>query len=254
MDDRMMKAMLEVDEHHWWYRGRRAIIAVELDRLPLPAAARVLDAGCGSGRTLVELARYGEVAGIELNEDAAGVARRRGDFDVRVGRLEQLPWNPGTFDLITCLDVVEHTPDDVATFTELRRVCKPGGWLLVTVPAYPLLWSRHDEVNHHYRRYGRGSLRAAAVSAGWRTHRMTSFNSLLLAPAAAVRLAQRRRPATGDYTPDLELGPEWLNDVLELPLRAEARWLWRGRTLPAGLSLLAVLHNPPGNGRVGGGA
>jgi SAM-dependent methyltransferase len=178
------------------------------------------------------------------------VARRRGDFDVRVGRLEQLPWTDGTFDVLTCLDVVEHTPDDVATLTELRRVTRPGGWLLVTVPAYQALWSRHDEANHHYRRYGRGALRAAAVSAGWRVHRMTSFNSVLLAPAAFVRLAQRGRPATGDYTPDLEIGPAWLNDVLEWPMRAEARWLWRGRTLPAGLSLLAVLHNRPLNGRV----
>src|SRR5438270_9171810 len=146
MDERLMKAMLEVDEHHWWYRGRRRIVRTELDRLPLPDAARVLDAGCGSGRTLEELVDYGSVSGIELNPDAAAIARGRGrdGFDVRVGRLEELPWEDGTFDLITCLDVIEHTPDDRATLTSLRRVCKPGGWLLVTVPAYQALWSRHD--------------------------------------------------------------------------------------------------------------
>jgi SAM-dependent methyltransferase len=251
MDERLMQAMLEVDEHHWWYRGRRAIIAAELTNLPLREPARILDAGCGSGRTLIDLQRSGEVHGIELSEEAAAVARDRGPFDVRVGRVEQLPWEDGTFELITCLDVIEHLPDDVAALRELRRVSRPGGWLLVTVPAYPALWSQHDTANHHYRRYRRGPLRTAATSAGWQLHRLTSFNSLLLAPAAAVRLVQRGRSLSADYKPELEIGPSWLNDVLELPLRAEARWLSSGHTLPAGLSLLVVLRNPSGNGRVG---
>src|SRR5450631_1806008 len=105
MDDRLMKAMLDVDEHHWWYRGRRRIIRAELDRISLAPGARALDAGCGSGRTLEELGRYGEVHGIELNSEAAEVARARGCGEVVVGRLEQLPWGDGTFGLITCLDV-----------------------------------------------------------------------------------------------------------------------------------------------------
>jgi SAM-dependent methyltransferase len=243
MDQSLMKAMLEVDEHHWWYRGRRAIIRAELDKLPLRSGAKVLDAGCGSGRTLEELEGYGEVYGIELDPDAAELAISRGRGDVRVGRLEELPWEADTFDLITCLDVLEHTPDDRATLRELRRVCKPGGWLLLTVPAYQALWSHHDEANHHFRRYGREMLRSAAVDAGWKVGRMTSFNSLLLAPAAAVRLARRRLSAS-DSDLELKLGPAWLNRTLERPLRAEARWLARGRTLPAGLSLMARLENP----------
>jgi SAM-dependent methyltransferase len=244
MDERLMQAMLDVDEHHWWYRGRRRIVRAELDRLPLPPGARVLDAGCGSGRTIDELVDYGEVYGIELDPQAAAAARARGRGEVRIGRLEELPWGPGTFDLITCLDVVEHTPDDRVTLAELRRVCKPGGWLLVTVPAYQALWSLHDTANHHYRRYERATLRSAALAAGWRIERMTSFNGVLLPPAAAVRLAQRRRRDMNNYTPGITLGPQWLNAALEWPLRVESRWLARGRTLPAGLSLLAVLHNP----------
>ncbi len=239
-----MKATLAVDEHHWWYRGRRRIIRAELDRLALPAGARVLDAGCGSGRTLQELVDYGEVSGIELNEEAAELARRRGHGDIRIGRLEELPWDDGTFDLITCLDVIEHVPDDVAALVELRRVCAPGGWLLVTVPAYQALWSVHDEANHHYRRYSRSSLRVATLAAGWDLPRLSSFNSLLLAPAAAVRLTQRRFGTHNGYSNDLSLGPAWLNDVLERPLALEASWLARGRTLPMGLSLLAVLQRP----------
>jgi ubiquinone/menaquinone biosynthesis C-methylase UbiE len=229
VDERLMKATLEVDERHWWYRGRRRVIAAELGRLELPTAARVLDAGCGSGRTMVDLRRYGEVVGIELSEDAAEIARERDCGDVVIGRIEQLPFEDGTFDLITCLDVIEHTPDDRAALRELRRVAKPGGWALVTVPAYQALWSSHDEANHHYRRYSRAALRAAAVDAGWEMCRTTSFNSLLLAPAAAFRVAQRRRGShtNGGASP-------------------EARWLARGGTLGAGLSLMVLLRNRPG--------
>ncbi len=237
-----MQETLAVDEHHWWYRGRRRIIRAELRRLPLPAGAHVLDAGCGSGRTLQDLVDYGEVSGIELHEDAAQLARSRGHGEVRVGRLEALPWPDGSFDLITCLDVIEHTPDDRAALAELYRVCRPGGWLLVTVPAYPALWSLHDEANHHYRRYSRAALARAAVAAGWTMTRLSSFNSVLLAPAAAVRLAQRRFGAHDGYSNDLAIGPAWLNDVLEAPLALEASWLARGRTLPFGLSLVAVLQ------------
>jgi SAM-dependent methyltransferase len=246
MDERQMKAMLDLDDQHWWYRGRRSVIRAELERLPLPAEARVLDAGCGSGRTLEELRDYGEVYGIELDPEAAGVARARRRGEVAIGRLEELPWEDCTFDLITCLDVIEHTPDDRLTLRELRRVCKPSGWLLVTVPAYQALWSLHDEANHHYRRYSRATLRAAALDAGWGVRRLTSFNSLLLAPAAAVRVAKRRRRLRGNsgYTPELRLGPKWLNSVLERPLQLEAGWIARGRTLPAGLSLMALLENP----------
>lgn len=240
-----MQATLAVDEHHWWYRGRRRVIRAELDRLPLPAGARVLDAGCGSGRTLQELADYGEVYGIELDPDAAALARDRGLGEVRVGRLEALPWADATFDLITCLDVIEHTPDDRATLIELLRVTRPGGFMLVTVPAYQALWSLHDEANHHFRRYSRRSLRTVSRAAGWTVWRMSAFNSLLLAPAAAVRVAQRRIGTHDGYTNDLALGPEWLNGVLERPLALEARWLGRGHALPAGLSQLAVLRRAP---------
>jgi SAM-dependent methyltransferase len=244
MDAREMQAMLDVDDHHWWYRGRRAVIAAELGQLPPSARGRILDAGCGSGRTLLELASYGEVWGVDLNEDAVALAQGRGAFDVRVGRLEELPFEDATFDLVTCLDVLEHTAQDVLALSELQRVTKGGGWLLVTVPAYQQLWSRHDEANHHYRRYERRTLRAAAASAGWLVQRDTYFNSLLLPPAALVRFAQRARRLNRNYNSELGLAPDWLGGLLEMPLRAEARWLRAGRTLPAGLSLMALLRKP----------
>ena len=240
-----MRTMLDVDEHHWWYRGRREVIDRELARLALHPDGQALDAGCGSGRTLPELSRYcARVSGLELNPDAAEVARDRGNFDVQTGRVEEMPWEADTFDLITCLDVIEHTPDDTAALRELRRVSRPGGWLLVTVPAYQALWSTHDEMNHHFRRYSRRRLERAVTESGWELERMTSFNSLLLLPAALVRLGQRHRNSDGRFTSELHLPPAWLNRILEMPMRAESFWLAAGRTLPAGLSLLAIARNP----------
>ena len=245
-----MRATLALEDDHWWYRGRRRIIRAELDRLPIPSPAEVLDAGCGSGRTLVELADYGAVHGLELDPDVAAVARDRSLGEIVQGRIEELPWADETFDLITCLDVIEHTPDDRETLAELLRVCRPGGFLLVTVPAHQFLWSAHDVFNHHYRRYSRRLLQESALRAGWNVGRISAFNSLLFAPAAVVRLARRGAATDGDSAggrgagDDLYIGPVWLNDTLEAPLRLEAGWLRRGHTLPLGLSLLAVLRKP----------
>jgi SAM-dependent methyltransferase len=242
-----LHTMLTSDEDHWWYRGRRRILRAALDRLPaLAPAAHLLDAGCGSGRTLDELARYGRVSGIDLSPEAVALARRRGHEDVRVARVEELPFDDATFDVVTCLDVVEHTPDDRATLAELRRVTRPGGVLLVTVPAYQALWSWHDEVNRHFRRYTSSSLRSAVSAADWEVVADTYFNSVLLGPAAAVRLVQRHRRAHARS--DLALTPPALNRVLELPLGLESRLVTAGVRLPAGLSLLAVLRRPARHG------
>jgi SAM-dependent methyltransferase len=235
-----LHAMLSRDDSHWWYRGRRRVLRAALDRLPLGPAARLLDAGCGSGRTLDELARYGRVSGIDLSAEAVACARGRGHEDVRVARVEDLPFEDAAFDVVTCLDVVEHTPDDGATLAELRRVTRPGGLLLVTVPAYQALWSWHDEANLHFRRYDSSSLRVVARNAGWEVVGDTHFNSVLLAPVAAVRVAQRHRRGHGHS--NLDLTPSALNGVLELPLRLESRLIATGVRLPAGLSLLAVLR------------
>jgi SAM-dependent methyltransferase len=240
------QSALDLDERHWWFAGRRRIVNAELERLSLPSPASTLDAGCGSGRNMVDLARYGPVAGLELSPQAAEIAVARGVGEVRMGRVEELPWDDGTFDLVTCLDVIEHTPDDEITLRELRRVTRPGGFLLVTVPAYQALWSAHDVLSGHFRRYRPRTLTQALTRADWTVTRLTAFNTLLLLPAALVRAAQRRRHgAPPGVRSELELTPSWLNHALEQPLRAEAALLRRGARLPAGLSLLAVARRGP---------
>ena len=243
MEEREFEAMLALDERHWWYRGRRRMLAALL--ADISPGRRVLDAGCGSGRTLDVLARYGAPHGVELNPVGLAAARSRGHH-VEEAPVETMPFDDGSFDLVTCLDVIEHTDDDVAALRELRRVTRPGGRLVVSVPAHPRVWSRHDEVNGHRRRYTRRTLGAAAEAAGWSVERMTGFNVVYLAPAALVRIA-RREGSEGDS--ELELTPPRLDAVLELPLRLEAALVRRGADLPPGLSLMAVLR--PEEARMG---
>jgi SAM-dependent methyltransferase len=237
MTDHELAAMIAADERHWWYRGRRRVLDAVLAGLAVPPHARVLDAGCGSGRTLDQLARYGTVSGVDLSPVAVRAARSRG-HDAFVAPIESLPYADDTFDLVTCLDVIEHTPDDRRSLRELTRVTKPGGRLVVTVPAHPALWSAHDEANLHHRRYTRRSLAEAARRAGWDLERETYFNAAVLAPAALVRLGRRH----GDPgRSELGMPPRGVDSALELTLRAEAALLRRGGRVPAGLSLLAVL-------------
>lgn len=246
MDPELLRRMVAVDGDHWWYRARRRLLGCVLDELGLPPEARILDAGCGSGASLDQLSAYGIVAGLDSSTYAVEAARARGHADVRLGAVEALPWTDGSFDLVTCLDVLEHTPDDRATLRELRRVTRRGGYAVVTVPAYPSLWSSYDVANHHHRRYGRRSLRAAASAAGWVVQRSSSFNVLLLAPAAALRVAQRVTRSGGEGGSELRLPRPRVNAALERLNAWEARWVGSGRDLPAGLSLLAVLANPEG--------
>jgi SAM-dependent methyltransferase len=250
MDRVEVQAMLDNEDRHWWYRGRRRIFLDELSRLHVKPGARILDAGCGSGRLLDELTKLGEVSGLDHNADSVEIARERGHPDVHQGVVEALPWEDETFDLITCLDVVEHTADDRVTLRELRRVLKTGGHLLITVPAIQAIWSSHDVFNNHYRRYDKRMMRKAAGDVGLHIERMTYFNSLLFGPAAAVRLVQRvrHRDATaeingnGEHGSNVDLTPPWMWPPLEMVLRAEAAWLRTDRTFPVGMSLLAVMH------------
>jgi len=260
MDRVEVQAMLNQEGRHWWYRGRRRIVCDELAQLRTGSDMRVLDAGCGSGRLLDELRSFGQITGLDLNPDSVEIARSRGHEDVVQGPVESLPWPDETFDLVISLDMVEHTVDDRVTLRELRRVTKHGGRFLMTVPALRALWSSHDVFNNHHRRYDRKMMRVLAAETGWTIERMTYFNSLLLPPAAAVRIAQRLRHRDlmtnghhpdevtnetdhGKHGSDVELTPPWMSPLLELPMKLEAKWLDGGRRkLPAGLSLLAVMR------------
>ncbi len=232
-----------VEDQHWWYRGRRIVLEGVIAGLGLPADARILDAGCGSGRNMIDLSRHGTVTGVELSEPSVEIARARNCGEVIAGSVLEMPFEDGTFDLAVSLDVIEHLEDDVSALRELRRTVAPGGALLVTVPAYQWLWSGHDEINHHHRRYTRSTLESAAQQAGWRAVRTTHFNSLLLPAAILLRILDRfATNKTTESSLDLWVPPDPLNWLLERPLVLESALISRGGRIPAGLSLLAVFR------------
>jgi SAM-dependent methyltransferase len=232
----------QAEDRHWWYRGRRTVIERVLAGMRLPARARILDAGCGSGRNMVELARHGTVTGVELSPTSVRLACERGIGEVIEGSVLEMPFSADSFDLAVSLDVIEHLEDDLGALREMRRTVAPGGSLLVTVPAYPWLWSGHDEINHHHRRYTRRSLERVAEEAGWEQVRTTYFNSLLLPAAIILRVLDRLSTKTTESSLDLWVPPNPFNWLLERPLALEAAVIARGGRIPAGLSLLAVFR------------
>jgi SAM-dependent methyltransferase len=234
VEDAIYQQLYDLEDGHWWFRGRRAVLWALMRRAGLPEGSRVLDAGCGTGRNLAEFGALGTAQGVDPSPAAIEFCRRRGLTGVTAAGIEELPFEDGAFDLILATDVLEHVERDDLAAAELRRVAAPGAVLVVTVPAYRWLWSQHDDSHHHLRRYTAPALRSRLAAAGWRAEVLTYFNSLLLPPIALVRLLARRRAA---QRTDYQLTGGLVNRLLELPMRAEAALIERGARFPAGVSI-----------------
>jgi SAM-dependent methyltransferase len=235
MDEAAYAQHYEQEETHWWFRGRRRVIWALLGRAGLPDRPRLLDAGCGTGRNLVEFGVLGPARGIDPSEQAVAFCRKRGLDQVSRARIEELPFDAASFDLLLACDVIEHVPDDARALAELRRVAAPGARLLLTVPAYGWLWSSHDVYMHHHRRYTLRDLRARTRAAGWKPVVDTYFMTMVLPAVAAIRLtgkALHRGPES-----DIRPTHPALNRVLETAVGDEASAIARGARLPAGVSI-----------------
>jgi SAM-dependent methyltransferase len=224
----------EVEDRHWWFRGRWTVVEALLGRTSLPGNPRILDAGCGTGGNLQRYSRLGEAAGVDPSPEAVRFCRERGLESVEEAGLESLPFEDESFDLIAATDVLEHVAAERDALREMWRVAAPDGVLLATVPAYMWLWSEEDENLHHHRRYTRQRLREAVEASGWRPETATYFNMFLLPPIALVRHLPRRR---GRQRSEVESTPPALDGPLSLPMRLEARLIRAGVSLPAGTSV-----------------
>jgi SAM-dependent methyltransferase len=237
VDPLVLRQHLDLEERHWWFVARRKIVLDILDgHLPRGGDLEVLDAGCGGGATLESLRRYGYPQGMEPSEEAVAYNRQKGREVVR-GYIEDMPFDDGSFDLVLALDVIEHVPEDLAALAELDRVLKPGGFLLVTVPALRLLWGPHDVANGHHRRYTLGGLRGRVEASGFEVVRATYFNTLLFPAILAARLLGRLRGKVA--ASDIGEVPRPLNAALEAVFSLEAPLLRRG-SLPVGVSALCL--------------
>jgi SAM-dependent methyltransferase len=238
MDRIVYDRMAAHDSTHWWYRARRDILADYLARFGgLPTRARILEIGCGTGHNIPMLQAFGEVDAIEIDPPARDMASVRLGKPVGGSPLPALPDVPRAYyDLIAVLDVVEHIEDDVAALKAMATCLKPGGKILITVPAHAWMWSAHDTVNHHHRRYSKRSLKQAIADAGLTPKRLGYFNSLLFPLAAAARVMGR---ITGREDSDDSPPPPVVNALFERIFRMERHLVGRVPMAP-GVSIITL--------------
>ncbi len=243
VDEKLLLSFESLEETHWWFVVRRRIVLDATARQAPRPVRRILEVGCGTGGTMRALrARFpsADIKGVEPVEAAARIAAGKG-CDVTSGTFEHLPADGESLDLLLALDVLEHLADDGLGLAEAFRALRPGGRLIVTVPALPGQWSVHDELNGHFRRYTRASLVDAVRAAGFRVERATYFNTVLLPLALFERAALRRLKLP--RSPAVALPPRPLNAALRGVFGLERPILARA-DLPIGLSLLLIAGRP----------
>jgi SAM-dependent methyltransferase len=238
MERVVYEQMAELDDRHWWYRARREVLAALIRReAKPPKGAKILELGCGTGHNLAMLSGFGYVDGLELDEEARTLSEKRLGRKVMSAPLPELAGVPDRgYDLIGAFDVIEHIADDGAALDSIAEKLKPTGKFVMTVPAHQWMWSAHDVVNHHKRRYSKRSLKALIDASPMKLQKIGYFNSLLFPLAVAQRAASKLR---GDEDADVRLPPAPLNAALEKAFAAE-RYLVGRLPLPPGLSLFAV--------------
>src|SRR4249919_3832658 len=242
MERAVFDRMAELDQDHWWFIARRRILAEVIERVAKPPKkARVLEVGCGTGHNLPMLGRFGKLEACELDDCARALASKRLGRELKSARLPDLSmFERDSYDLVALLDVLEHVPDDVASLKAIFRRLKPGGALVLTVPANPWMWSAHDVAHHHFRRYSKRELARVIGEAGFEVQLLSFFNTLLFPLVAAARVLGKvmRKDSADDSLPSAPV-----NALLEKVFGLETGMVGRV-PMPFGVSLVAVLRRP----------
>ena len=245
MDRAAFAHMAATEATHWWFVGRRSVIDAVLDGIELPKDGTILEAGCGTGGNFATLARRGHITAFDPHIDALAFAQNRHpEVDIRQGALpSELPYDEGSFDLVAALDVLEHVEDDRSSAHSLVSLVRPGGWLLVTVPAHQALWGSHDRRLHHRRRYGRQQLLRLFADCDVDLVRITPFNIVLSPIAIVYRVGERLLGF--DLGNQERLLPRPINATFGSLFRLESTLVRRGVPIPFGLSYAAIYQRRP---------
>lgn len=219
---------LQLERDYWWFKARRNLISILLKRYSFKPP--ILDIGTGSGENLEILSRFGYSIGVDISISMIEYGRRQGR-NVTYGNAENLPFEDETFRSVTALDVLEHVNDKKA-LSEIYRVLKPGGKLLVTVPAFNWLWSVHDEINNHKRRYTKNELINLLSTCGFRTLFLSYWNFTLFIPSAILKKI--------DNSHNLKSLPKWLNQALYYFVQIDNMFVLKEVSLPIGTSIVIV--------------
>jgi 2-polyprenyl-3-methyl-5-hydroxy-6-metoxy-1,4-benzoquinol methylase len=238
MDTEMFARFKELESRHWWFLARRDIILAVIGQYALPGAG-LLDVGCGTGFFLDRARDRYRTAGIDPSPIALAMCAERNLKEIRAGDAMDLSaFGSERFDVVTLLDVIEHVDDDVAALRAARSVLSATGRVIVTVPAFQFLWTAHDELNHHRRRYTKRLLIERFEASGLVVERVSYFNTYLFPLALAERMVKRLFHL--GKGPDLSLPPALLNRTMRTVFAFERAQLERGGSFPVGLSVLGV--------------
>lgn len=243
MEKYLYKDLAKLEDSHWWHVAKREAVGelikgfkwLNLVRGSTSKNLKILDIGCGTGRNVKEFAKFGQVWGIDSSAEAIKYCKEKGLKNIKLGTSDKTGFDNGTFDVVTLLDVLEHTDED-KTLGEIKRVLVKDGLLIVTVPAFSWLWSRWDEVLHHKRRYTKESLEKVLLRNGFKVRKISYMYSFLVLPALVVRFIKSMF-SKKNYGSDFEISPPFVNKLL--------LWLSRGERvlsypLPFGTSLICV--------------
>ena len=239
----LKEAYAELEREHWWFRARRRIlldIARRFVRAGDVDGFRIADIGCGPGANPEAFSELGDVTGVEISADALDALSPVAGARKIVASAAATGLPEKSFNLVLCLDVLEHLEDDRAALAECLRITAPGGAAIVTVPAVRGLWSAHDCANMHLRRYEKAHLVRLACGAGYGVEFATYFNAFLFLPAVLVRMIFSGRGVGGS---DFVTGGGIVNRLLEAVFTLE-RSMLRISPLPFGMSICAVLRKP----------
>jgi SAM-dependent methyltransferase len=239
------EVMAHVEHTLWWYVGMRQIADAWLASMPASTLPRrILDAGCGTGGNLTWLRRYGNPIGFDYSATACTYAVQS-DLPVAQASIEAIPFADASFDLVTSFEVIYHkgVRDDVGALRECLRVLKPGGQLLLRLPAFEWLRGHHDARVHSERRYTHQQMIERVVAAGFIVKKSSYINALLF-PMALIQRVTERRSADVSTQSDLQLPSPFVNRLGLTALGIEARLLAIGVQLPIGVSLLCLAQRP----------
>lgn len=252
--------MDRVEDSHWWFVGRRAILETFMRQIvdgyeprfraanPTTEQAKtgtqnklhILDVGCGTGANLEMLSQYGDAEGVDVSDDALEFCRRKG-LTVRKGLAETLPYEDETFDVTTALDVIEHLDDDVSGLKEMYRVTKGGGYSLFFVPAFMWLWGVQDDISHHRIRYTRKQIVERIEKAGFTVERATYANFTFFAPILGGRTIMKLTGIKPESENNVNISA--LNGLFGKLFSSERFWLNRF-DFPFGVSIVVVARRP----------
>ncbi|PJE46664.1 MAG: hypothetical protein CUR34_08535 [Sediminibacterium sp.] len=189
MDQQYFKEYYHLERVNWWFTVRRRILRDRIHRqLQSPKGIQSLNIGAATGTTSDMLTEFGEVMSVEYDQECCDFTKTFLSTPLIQGSITELPFENNSYDLVCAFDVIEHVADDTKAVEEMMRVCKPGGHVAITVPAYAFLWGEHDEINQHFRRYTKTELLKLLKKHKGKIVYHTYFNSLLFIPIAVFRL------------------------------------------------------------------